>query len=661
MSDRYFRIHNGTNKSSWMVTEDKLSNFEGRESYFISTGFYTKEQYETFQKTKSVAGFDTKTNLVWFDFDSQENIELAKLDAIILVERLLKYFAETNLQISYTGNRGYHILLKMKEEYTSDQVKKVVQKVGYGLKTLDLKIYDKQRILRALNTKHEETSLFKIPLSFNELKSLSIAETKVMAKTVRKLKSEWNSVSLPKELLIVEENKKELHVPIIIDTNDPLKIKEIDFSQKPTGFPDYKWSLCLGKFEIGNRNHSFMVIASTCRALKFGRDHTRAMCLVSDKLHCELTGDHPIDESSLEHEILDVVFSDTWKGGQYSYTNDAELKTYCDKYGFKVEKEVSRTVDLGQAFQIYKYFKQNAGKFIVDTGIPSLNQKIKITIGQVVGVVAGPSVGKTSWALQVLNTMNKKGARSLFFSYDMYIALVIQKLMQKHTSLTEDEIDKKIANMTKEEEAELLQILQEEYGNVGICFETGQNVDDITKTLITEREKHGDINLIVIDYNELISSANSDSTEASKEVAQKLRSLANIHNVCIIVLMQPNKISGGPSDEIKSYRSIKGSSMSEQSLDVILGLSRPGFDSQFPEDDKFVVINCLKNRYGKLFRLELLFDGYNSVISEITQEEDKTALQRVKDRKLQRLEDEDGGPVFDRTPFGGFRRNNGPY
>lgn len=657
-SERYYRVSNGL-KAFWMSNNPEaeiIENLKGSKSHFISTYFYNKSHAEQFKKTKSVAGIkDALTDKIWFDFDS-DNIEDSRKDAVEVINRLIVDFPMTTMQVFFSGNKGIHVIFNHDKILNRKQVETIVSKYSKGLETFDSSLYDQNQILRIPNTIHESSGLYKIPLTVEELNKLSIPEIKSLAKTHRDLNISFDVAKVSEDLL-QNISKKESKKNFSISEDDPLKIKELDFTSMPLGWKNYKWSIANGRFEIGKRNHFMMIIASTCRALKYGLDHTRSMCETADRLHCEITRDEPMDESSLENEVLNTVFSDHWKGGQYSPENDAELKSYCEKYGFKVEKEVSKTVDLGQAFKIYKYFKQNSGKFVVSTGIPSLDSKIKMTIGQTVGIVAGPSVGKTSLGLQILNTMNKKKARSLFFSYDMYISLVIQKLMQKHTNLSEEEIDKKMASMSQEEENELLAILQEEYGNVGICFETGQNVDDITKTLLAEREKYGDVNLVVIDYNELISSSNSDSTEASKEVAQKLRSLANLHNVCVIILMQPNKISGGPSDEIRSYRAIKGSSMSEQSLDVILGLSRPGFTPEFPDDDKFLVINCLKNRYGKLFRLELLFDGYNSEISEIVKSEDKALLQEIKDRRTRQLE-EDEGPAFDRTTFGQFRRNN---
>jgi len=648
-SQKYYRVLNAKNMTAWMSLESSLASLAGRESHFISTCYYNEQQKHQFVKTKSVAGVtDVKTTQLWFDFDSADLNE-AFNDAKTLYTNLLSKFPAESIQTFYSGSKGAHIIVKLTDEITPSQVKKAVIKLAGNLKTLDLKVYDANRILRAPNTRHENSGKYKIQLFGQELLEYSLEQIQALAIEPRDF-SNYKTIpaTLPRELLIEEPVKPP--APVIID-GDVLRVKEIDFTQKPSGWRDYKWSLAQGRFEIGNRNNAMMTIAATCRALKYGEAHTEAICLAADKLHCDLTGDSPMDENDLDRQVLDVVFSESWNGGQYSAENNLELKAYCEKYGFDSKKsnDGSRTIDVAEAFGRYKHFKKNSGKFIVDTGIASLNKAAKMTIGQVVGIVAAPSVGKSTLALQILNAMNKKDTRSIFFSYDMYIALVIQKLMQKHTTMSEAEIDDKIAKMGDAEEKEFIDLLKREYGNVGICFESGQSVDDIVFTLKQEREKHGDVNLIVIDYNELISSQNSDSTESSKEVASKLRSLANNYNVCVVVLMQPNKISGGPSDEIKSYRSIKGSSMSEQSLDLAIGLSRPGFDPEHPEDDKFIVANCLKNRYGKLFRLEWLFNGYTGEISDIKRSEDRLLLEEIKQRKQKHKEETT-------DTFGQFRR-----
>ncbi len=44
-------------------------------------------------------------------------------------------------------------------------------------------------------------------------------------------------------------------------------------------------------------------------------------------------------------------------------------------------------------------------EFNQTTGIPSLDKKVRMTIGMLVGIVAAPGVGKTSLSIQILNTM----------------------------------------------------------------------------------------------------------------------------------------------------------------------------------------------------------------------------------------------------------------
>lgn len=159
--------------------------------------------------------------------------------------------------------------------------------------------------------------------------------------------------------------------------------------------------------------------------------------------------------------------------------------------------------------------------------------------------------------------------------------------------------------------------------------------DDIERTIKYTEEKTGKkIRLAVVDYSELVLTDFSDMTAGSAAVAQKLREIATKLNICIIVLLQPNKMSGTPADELKSYRGIKGSSTAEQALSVILGMSRPGYNPRRPEDDQFITIKCLKNRMGGLFTLDLGWSGATGDIYELN-EYQEAHLAEVRAKKEQ--------------------------
>jgi replicative DNA helicase len=291
------------------------------------------------------------------------------------------------------------------------------------------------------------------------------------------------------------------------------------------------------------------------------------------------------------------------------------------------------TMEITDAFDMFRDYALNIDSLTIKTGIPSLDKMVRMTIGMSVGLVAAPGVGKTTVAIQILNAMSKSNEQSIFFSYDMYHALVLQKLIQKHLHMSDEEIFDKFKKNDVEFEKQVKNVLSEEYKNVDFCFHTGQTAMDIEETIKYTEEKTGKKpRLIVVDYSELVLTDLSDMTASSSQVAQKLREIATKYNICVLVLMQPNKMAGSPADELTSYRNLKGSSSSEQALSVILGMSRPGYDPRRPHEDRFITIKCLKNRMGGLFTLDLGWNGMTGDIHEMTDEEENL-LNEIRQRK----------------------------
>lgn len=625
MMSKYVRVCKGVKDFGKLISPDDLKNHIKDDSdYYVSTYYYNEDHLNQFKQTGSVKGFkDLKTNKIWFDFDDSIDPSLAQNDAKKVVKILLgEGFPEEAIDIFYSGNKGFHVEVLVDKELNRTQVEYLaLKKYGKDLKTLDLSTYDYNQIFRIPNTKHPKSGLFKRQLTLSQLNGLTIDYIKKEAEKIKVLKEKL-PVDLPEELLIVpEEPKKEV------------SISSLDMSRAPAHWKDYKWAL-LNAYMVkpDERHEALMVIAATCRGLGYDESIARNMCLSFDEKFTTLTGKPSVED--LEDNIIPSVFSDSWNGGQYSYKNNKWLQKYCERVGVNVNLASDElTVEIDDVYTLFKDYAKNIDELTIKTGIPSLDKKLRMTIGMAVGIVAAPGVGKTSLSLQILNTMSKSNEQSIFFSYDMYHALVFQKLIQKHLKEQPDDIFRKFKAGDPAFEKRVLETIKSEYKNVEFCFKAGQSPTDIIQTIKHTKEKTGkNIRLIVVDYNELVLSEIGDATQSSAFVVQKLREIANTYNCCVVVLLQPNKMAGTPADELKSYRSAKGSSAIEQALSIMLGISRPGYDPRHPEEDKFMVINCLKNRMGSLFNVELTWDGLTGTVREMTDEE-KELLRQIEERK----------------------------
>jgi len=662
-SKKYFRVTQGFNIAQMEALSEAeiFKAVKGQRSRFISTYYYNKEHFDKFTQTKSVAGItDVKTDKIWFDLDSDDGGEQARLDSIELVHRLLKCFPIEAIDVYYSGNKGIHIILKHDKELTRSEVEAITQKFSSGLTSFDSSLYDQNQILRVPNTKHEKSGLYKIQITPEELETLSIDKIREIARNNRAPTYSTDIVKISDDLLVKNE-KKELVVKVDMlppQQGDPLRIKEIDFSSKPHGWRDYKWAIAQGCFEIGTRNHSMMVIASTCRALKYGKEHTEAICNAADKLHCSITGDSPIEEYSLEKEVLSVVFSPTWNGGQYSIENDLNLKEYCEKYGFKQEKENHvDVINLQNIHATFKDYVKNIDKNTIVTGIEELDKAVPITVGMNFGIIGSASSGKTALALEILKNTSLNGVVSVIASLDMHRTRLYEKILYKVShdvykkTLSRNELYQKFQD---DQDTRLSDEVKVQFGNVYFYDRSRPTVDDLRKFILNVEATTGQkVKLLMIDYFERIGTDVSDATAASLKVANELQDLLNDLNLAIITLVQPNKfsLSGGPDTPILNYTAIKGSSFLYQSFRSIISIWRPFFTPKTRDLDQFLEMAILKNDLGELDTFKFNWDGKTGSISGMS-EEDETRFQSYIAEKKAIL-----------SPPGGeeqqFRRHNG--
>lgn len=625
---KYIRIYDGTNSNAWMDFPENLSKYEGKENLFVSTSYYNEKHYEHFKKTKSVAGIDdTVTDKIWFDFDNKENPQLALNDTRELLKRLkTNNVPDSNIKVFFSGSKGLHVIVDTDKELNYTEVKKIaLDKFAADLKTVDVKVYDANRVLRIANTKHKETGLYKIPLSHDEVNELSINEIKEIAKGNSTIDS-TEIKQLPDDFYFVKEKKiSEKIQNIVIDKNDILKFRELDLSNKPLGWKDYKWALAQGRFKIGERHNAMMVIASTCRALRYGEDTTRAICEAADKLHCEITGDAAMQDMDRD---IKSVFSDKWKGGQYSFDNDPWLQKYCLENDLEQQKEESsEVIDIAEIEKGFKHFVLNIDKNTIKTGIEELDKMMPITVGQNVGILGSASSGKTAISLSILKNTSEAGIVSVMASLDMHRNRIFEKLLYKVSAQVfkvplEREDLYKLFQENKEKP--LIDEVKKQYGNVYFYDRSRPNVDDIKNFILKVENQTGKkVKLLMVDYFERVGSDVTDATASSLLVANQLQDLLNDLNLAVITLVQPNKFSlgGGPDNPILSYTAIKGSSFIYQAFRSIISIWRPFFTPKTKDLDKFLEMAILKNDLGELDHFKFNWVGKTGEITSMGEED----------------------------------------
>lgn len=609
----YLNIRKGLNSKPMLVSiKEDIDKFitNKNQDWYISLYKYNEEHKKILEEKGTLAGIqDNVTNRLYFDFDSKTDLELARNDALEVANRLLgNGFSEENIGCYFTGGKGFSIEVDIDEYIPPEKFKAITMNIAGDLSTFDTVVSDPQRIVRVANTKHQNTGLFKIPLAPEELFELEIDEIKLLAKNPRQNRT-LKVASLPQNLkdieAVAEKKISEIARELTFD------ISSIDMKARPHGLDEAKYLLLRGFFRTGNRNHAMLCLASTFKNLKYEITHTEMLLKATAIEQAERTGEDIFPEDEIQL-IINQVYSDTWKGGQFTVRDPNNwLAQYAKSMGLDVKKVDDGPMQIVDVEAEFTHFVKNLEQNTVLTGIPFIDQKMPLTLGTNAAIVGAPGSGKTTLALNILKNCSAKGMTTVFFSLDMHRKRMFEKIMYDVTGLSRAELYEAFKSGKGKE---LVKKMKEQYGSVWFYDRSGTSPADMERYIKAVEEHTGTkVKLVMIDYLERVSSDKSSDTEASKDIAQKIQDLVMDLDIACVTLVQPNKnaYNGGPDSPIENMAAIKGSSYLQQSYRNIISLWRPGYTPTLSEQgwDRFIEFAILKNDLGEMGKTVMGFQG----------------------------------------------------
>jgi len=642
----YRRLCIGVNDKGILVPSDKfpdsikLGNKD--EDYYLSIFMYNEEQKKEFDVNGSIAGItDVVTDKLVWDFDGE--LTQVKQDTIELCNKLISYgIKEENLQISFSGSKGYHVEISLSEHLTVDEFKAMTQQIANGLKTYDIKISNPSRILRGLGSIHLKTGLYKIPLQFYDLCNATIEQIKQVATSLDNVEMLITAevVTLPENMKALKKFKEEYKPKVtLIDGLD-----DVEWGKKLTpNMPNCRHAISLGLFAAGERNNALMSYCAWLKNAGYPMIKAHHELKGAAEMQSVRTGQERFSKKEIWETIVKVVYSPSWKNGTFTCRKPGWLQEFCLSLGDKrCSHKTDVLVDMPKVYSLFKDYTEQYENNVLYSGIPELDSKMKFMVGTSNGILAPPGVGKTSLCLQILEHNSRENVPCLFYSYDMFHSALYMRMLQRQSGLQQDDIYKAFKN-NPESVINDIEALEADFKNVQFCFKSGQTIDELEASIVEAESKLGrKPKLVVVDYNELVMTGeDEEQTSSTAIVAQRLRQIANNHEVAIITLLQPSKAFTSPADEITNYNSVKGSSSTVQSLTLLLGCSRPGFGPLNSNTDKFFNITCLKNRNGPLFTLDLSWEGLTGRIDTLGFE-DRVLLNEIRAKKAASKNDKGG-------------------
>jgi replicative DNA helicase len=619
----------------YLYNEDQKKKFYSKvEKVNKKTG----EVEETINGAKGIN--DVVTDKLVFDFDSKTNLEQAKSDTIELVDRLkTKGIDPEKLCITFSGNKGFGVEVLTNQEFTPEEAKSIAIGIAGDLDTFDPVIFNASRIIRVPFTRHQESNLCKLPLEYDELKETPLDEILTMAKDLYEPEVVGSTVTIPSSLLKLKEvKKKEVRQVSAEDAAD------LDLYNKPKWLSNWKYAIQEGFFPEGIRNHSLMILAATYRGQGFNKITAYRMLKGAAELQSQRTGQERYSDEEIWMNIIEQVYDSGWNGGTYAEDNFPEnLKEYLTDIGIprSNEKEEEFFVKANDVFDTFENFAENIEKNTIKTGIEELDRLCRITTSMLVGVLGAPGAGKTATILNILESHSGGGEESILFSLDMGKPLIYQKLAQKKTGLPAEEIFKIFVNKNEKKKQEIKHSIDKSYANMQMCFKTGATVDDIKKYIMAYEQQTGKkVRLIVVDYLEKLVGPFSDATANSGYNAAKLQEVCNELELCCLLLLQPQKMAGDPSEPLLTYRRVKGASVIEQDCRVIFSVFREGYHPQSYDEDNFITYAVLKNTMGTLGSVDCYWTGRTGSVDPID-DDGRAELKKLRKRKADKKALED--------------------
>jgi replicative DNA helicase len=273
-----------------------------------------------------------------------------------------------------------------------------------------------------------------------------------------------------------------------------------------------------------------------------------------------------IKRVTLEEELPSSDVVDMVEKKLYEITQDSQTSDFKDAE--------SVTLDTMEYIREMKA-RGNSILVGVDTGFADLN---KMTTGfgkgDLVIIAARPAMGKTSFALNIVQNLLDQNKGVAFFSLEMPAEQLMLRLLSIKTSIFLQKL--RVGDMNDDEWSRLNDAIdQMQRSKLYVDDHGSVNINQLRSKLRKLKGQHPEIELAVIDYLQIMSGTGTrDRHLEVSEMSRGLKMLARELNMPIIALSQLNRGLESRNDKRPMLSDIRESGSIEQDADIILFVYR---------------------------------------------------------------------------------------
>lgn len=245
-------------------------------------------------------------------------------------------------------------------------------------------------------------------------------------------------------------------------------------------------------------------------------------------------------------------------------------------------------------------------------GFPNLDSMVVLEKTNLMVVGADTGVGKTAFALNVVNNFCRQDKKVFFVSQEMGRKEVIRRMIAligvvnaqnlKRKQLSKDDWNKV---MSAKEQTKDYQLSVYDKGNMSI---------EMLYSIVSRLKKKNKIDVLVVDYLQLIEVKKNKQSRANEVayVSRKLKQMAMEFELPVILLSQLNRNISNREGQTRAPQKsdLKESSSIEQDANIILMLHTSDTEQKFTEK-RYIELFIRKQRDGVLGKTTFNYYGDN--------------------------------------------------
>lgn len=247
----------------------------------------------------------------------------------------------------------------------------------------------------------------------------------------------------------------------------------------------------------------------------------------------------------------------------------------------------------------------------IQTGFVDIDKRlVGLAPADLVIVAARPSMGKTTFAMNVASNVAASGKRVLVFSLEMTKEQIITREISARSMISGESIRK--GNLS-DGQLRKISLVAESINKLPmiICDKAGLTISQLQSVAKFEHIKHK-IDMVVVDYMQLVTASigkNGNREQEISTISRGLKALAKDLGCPIVVLSQLNRGLEGRSDKRPIMSDLRESGAIEQDADVIMFLYRDEVYNKESPLQGIAEVITRKQRNGPTGEDQLRFSG----------------------------------------------------